>query len=87
MPLPDPQTELSVGCQPGKCRWVILFSPQIHSFNQTGRKLGEVSPELCDPEQQPWNMGHLSLPSLPRPGGQASALSLFLACLTQGQKG
>lgn len=45
MPLPGPQAELSVGCQAGKCRWVslkrVLFSPQIHSFSQTGRKLGK----------------------------------------------
>lgn len=40
MPLSGPQTELSAGLQAGRCRWVILFSPQIHSFSQTGRKLG-----------------------------------------------
>ncbi|XP_031986345.1 NADPH-dependent diflavin oxidoreductase 1 isoform X3 [Corvus moneduloides] len=43
VPLPGPQTELSVGCQAGKCRWVslkrVLFAPQIQSFSQAGRKL------------------------------------------------
>lgn len=91
MPPPPSQTELSVSCQAGKCSRAILFSPHIHSLSQTGRKLGEVTPELCDPEQQPWAMGHSCLPSLPGPDGlwgarAASALWLFVACLTQGKK-
>lgn len=60
---------------------MILFSPQIHSLSQTGRKLEEVTPELCDPEQQPWAMGHSCLPSLPGPGGSGEpGLHLLYEC-------